>query len=440
MASYCTKCKEVSTENTLCRHQRELLAADPQLLVRAADFIAVAGQHHLITSQSLNAVAEQVNRLAGTNLAHEGTHQLVRDMQVFRQLNVDGFCKSGHFSTAQRAQAYIHGANENSVKSLGAKLAGAGQEIDWLRQKQGEISSVVQKSKLLGEELTNAPGVDGITINRFTGEQISRTTIKASQNVKKSLGTNIGDLIEALRKGTLNPTDEIVGVHSTSEKFQKALAKNILKAEQAGDVQFADRLKAAQAMQVHELGTDADIRSSVERLAGKMTAAQAASSVTLAEVGRKAANGAVIGAVVALTVSSLTAYLQYRDGEISAEEAFEKISRDTVKGAMVGAGVAVASLFLPAGALGFVAGVAVGIYLNAAVSNALDEIYGRGAYAVILDASGYIYGSTITIVSCLQKIQADQRRIAQLVRSQRSLQVSTMNKLKEFDSILNGDL
>lgn len=440
MANYCKKCKEVISGTTLCRHQRALLAADPQLLVRAADFVVVAGQHHLITSQSLNVVAEQVNKLAGTNLAHEGTHQLIRDMQVFRQLNVDGFCKSGHFSSAQRAQAYIQGANENSVKSLGAKLAGAGQEIDWLRQKQGQISSVLWKSKLLGEELTNTPGVDGITINRLTGEQISRTTIKASQNVKKSLGTNIGDLIEALRKGTLDPTDEIVGVQSTSEKFQKALAKNILKAEQAGDVQFAERLKAAQAMKVQELGTDADVRSSVERLKGKMTTGQATSTVTLAEVGRQAANGAVIGAVVALSVSSLTAYLQYRDGEISAEEAFENISRETAKGAMVGAGVAVASLFLPAGAMGFVAGVAVGIYLNAVVSNVLDEIYGRGAYGAILDASGYTYGTTVTIVACIHKIQADQRRIAQLVRHQHNLKVSTKSKLDEFDSILNGEI
>ena len=47
---------------------------------------------------------------------------------------------------------------------------------------------LVRKSELLSN---NAPGVDGVTYNRFTGKQISRTTIKASSNPMTKNSTGI---------------------------------------------------------------------------------------------------------------------------------------------------------------------------------------------------------------------------------------------------------
>jgi hypothetical protein len=55
---------------------------------------------------------------------------------------------------------------------------------------------VWQRSTLLGEEAKNAAGVDGLTINRFTGAQISRTTVKATQDISNGLGTNFKDVVQ----------------------------------------------------------------------------------------------------------------------------------------------------------------------------------------------------------------------------------------------------
>ena len=62
------------------------------------------------------------------------------------------------------------------------------------------------------------------------------------------------------------------------------------------------------------------------------------------------------------------------------------------------------TLFLPAGPIGFVAGIAIGIYVDTACTNILDEIWGKGAYGEILNSSGYVYGTTINLKDYLDRI------------------------------------
>ena len=63
------------------------------------------------------------------------------------------------------------------------------------------------------------------------------------------------------------------------------------------------------------------------------------------------------------------------------------------------------TIFIPGGAIGFVAGVAIGLYVDKVCSNILDEIYGKGAYGAILDSSGYVRGLTFNLEEYYQKIQ-----------------------------------
>ena len=96
--------------------------------------------------------------------------------------------------------------------------------------------------------------------------------------------------------------------------------------------------------------------------------------------------------------------MKFKNGEISLDEAITNTSEDTAKGAIIGASLSAVTLFLPAGPLGFLTGMAVGIYIDAVCSNILDEIYGKGAVGAILNSSGYVYGMAVSFQEKLKTI------------------------------------
>ncbi|UVL42370.1 hypothetical protein LOY55_09785 [Pseudomonas sp. B21-040] len=436
MNYYCTRCTALHSLDELCVYYRNKLRGDPTLLSEAAKFASIAGQYELVSGQGLDHVAKSINQLSGMNLSYEGAHQYVRDVQVFRQLNVDAYCKSGIFSSAENARAYMASGTDGQLATLTKKLNGTAQEIDWVQMRNGKLSALWQRSTLLGEEVTNAAGVDGVTINRFTGTQISRTTVKATQDISKGLGTNVKDVVQALENGTLDPIDNVAGVRGTASAVRKAIEGNLAKAERDGNEKLAMWKQARDKLTVEEVGTDTKVRSSTARLKDKITNSSATPALTGEEIARKAVNGAVIGAVIGLSVSTIVNYLEYKEGNISKEQAFQNVSQATVKGALTGGALNVAALFLPAGALGFVAGMAVGIYLNAALTNILDEIYGKGTYVAILDASGFILGASMSLQDALSQLKRDQIVIEQTVRAIRSSQASTTQSFDIFKDLM----
>lgn len=436
MVQYCTRCKVIHNNNEICPHYVKQIKENPSLLAEAANFTVVAGQYHLVTSQTLDTLAQSVNKLAGTNLAYEGTHQFTRDIQVFRQLNVDSFSRSGHFANAKSAQSYFLNGTENQQQNVLRKLNGTAQEIDWLRWKKGKLSSLVEKSKLLGEETSNAPGIDGTSVNRFVKKRIEKVTIKASVS-DKGLGTNIKGVLKALEKGTLDPKDTLVGIEGSSEALAKALDHNIKKALDAGNTEYAKRLqKAKEYMKVKELNNYDRVSRSTARLENKIKSGQAAVQVTANDVAKKACQGAIVGAAVSLTISSISNYMKYKNGEITEEEAFVSIGKETIKGGVVGGAMGALTLFLPGGALGFAAGMAIGIYLNATATNVLDEIFGEGAYGQILDASGYVCGMTVNLESALGKIEQNEKHLAGNIRKTKKTAESVDKNFDDFDLIM----
>ncbi|MGG3466128.1 hypothetical protein ABES02_00870 [Neobacillus pocheonensis] len=438
MFDYCKRCKVIHLENEICPYHLKQLKKDPSILAEAANFATVAGQYHLTTSQMLDGVAQRINNLAGTNLRFEGSHQLARDIQVFKQLNVDAYSKSGVFANAQSAKDYLDQATKGQLDLLIKKLNGTGQEVDWLRWKQGQLGSFFEKYQLLGEKMTNAPGVDGVTINRFTKEEITKTTIKAAQS-SKGLGTNVSDVLKALKNGTLKPDDTLVGIDGTEGALKKALARNIEKAVQNGDVDYANTLKQAQKqLNVQELNNTGSVKQSTERLKDKIAAGQAHTTVTLQEVSKKAFQGAVIGAAIGLTVSGISHYLKYKNGDISEKEALAGVGQDTLKGALMGGTMASVTLFLPAGPLGFIAGMAIGIYLNKTLTNILDEVFGKGAFAEILHASGYVYGMSMNLEESIRRIEKDESRVHFNSNRVRAKVKKIEQNFDEFEHLMKG--
>lgn len=391
MKWYCEKCKKIHMNDELCPRIRKQLKEHPELLSEAATFTTVAGQEVLVTSQLLDKVAQGINKLAGTHLSYEGTQQFARDIQVFKRLNEEAFSRSGVFSSPENAKAYLENVlkvakdKPGALRSLESKLTGSSQEVDWLRMNQGKLSSLVKKSTLLNG---NAPGVDGVTVNRFTGKEISRTTIKASKNPMTANSTGIKDVAEAIEKGTATEKDIIFGPKGTAAAAKKAGLSN----------------------PVIEKNTTKQIQESNKRLMEKIKKGQATTAPTLQQVGQKMAQGAIVGAAVSVTVSGITTYIRYRNGELSGEEAFSNVGEETLKGALVGGALSAVTIFLPAGAVGFIAGMAIGVYFSQACTNILDEVFGKGAYGAILNASGYVYGMTFNLADYYKKIEMNEKK------------------------------
>lgn len=409
MKKYCEQCRELHDENDMCPKYKELLKKHPEWLEEAVNFTTVAAEYSLITTQTLNEVAKTVNRVVGTNLSYEGTHQTVRDIQVFAKLNSDSFSKSGQFANAQAAKETLENASDGFKRYLKGRLNGTGQEIDWLRWRQGKFDSLINKYSLPDG---NTVGYDGVKINRFTGKTIERVTIKSAQG-NSGLQTNAKDVVEAIEKGTLNPNDKVYGVEGMNRTLQKTFEKSIAEAEKQGNVELVNRLKNAKDnLHVVERGTMDSVKESTERQMKKIASGKADIDITPSTVGKAVGKGAIIGAAVGVTVSGITNYIKYKNGEITEQEAFREVGEDATKGTISGAIMGGVSLFLPGFPLGTIMGVAIGIYINSVCTNVLDEVFGKGAYAQILHAAGYTAGTARNITEMLKDVQENTKRIA----------------------------
>ncbi len=392
MKRYCAKCRKMHDESEMCPNISIQLKEHPEWLPEAANFAMIAGEYELVSSNALDAVAQKINAIAGSNLHFEGTHQLARDIQVFRRLNEEAFVKAGHFALPNAAKAYLQNATPSQFKGLIAKINGSGQEVDWLREQAGKLSRLTQKSELLNK---NAVGVDGVVYNRFTGEQITQVTIKATQS-QSGLNTNVQQVVKAIKLDRLAPNETVYGVKGTYEALIKKLTKEIEHAKLCGDEQLVQKLtQAKNSIKVVESGTPETVIQSRDRILKKMSSGQANTAVTPQQFASEAVWGAVIGAALELTVASITSYVRYKNGEITKDDAYREVGESVTKGALTGSLVRGVSLFLPEGALGLVSGIAIGIYVGAVTKNVLDEVFGKGFYAEALHASGYIYGTSI---------------------------------------------
>lgn len=432
MAWYCGKCRCLHSDTELCPQMCDQLKQHPEWLSEAADFTSAVGQYHLITSNTLDTVSQEINRLVGTNLAYEGSHQVARDIQVFNRLNTEAFCKAGVFSSSETAKTYLENATHGQFKGLVAKINGSSQEVDWLRDMQGQLSSVFQKSELLNK---NAPGVDGVTVSRWTGKTISRTTVKASQSYS-GINTNVQQVVKAIKLDRLAPDEIVYGVEGTKARLLSKLDKEIQFALKNNDTVLAEKLAhAKKTIAVVENNNPAQVAKNSERIMDKIAAGKATPHVIAQDVTNQMVKGAVIGAAINLSISSISNFVRLKNGEISLNEAITETSESTIKGVITGASLSAITLFLPAGPLGFIAGVGIGLYVDKACGNLLDEIYGKGAYGAILDASGYVYGMTINLQDAIDKITANVQKTEANIRTAQKLSVDVQRGFDEFEQL-----
>lgn len=435
MRRYCPKCRKMHEETELCPNIALQIREHPEWLGEAVNFATIAGEYELITTNVLDSVAQKVNPVIGANLHFEGTHQISRDVQVFRRLNEEAFVRAGYFASPEAAQQYLENAKPGQLTGLIAKINGSGHEVDWAREQAGKLSSVIERSELLNK---NAVGVDGVVCNRFTGKEITRVTIKATQS-KSGLNTNVQQIIKAIKSDRLAPNETVYGVEGIREKLAQKLAKEIEYARACGDEQLAQKLTQAQNnIKVIESGSPETVAQNRDRILEKIRDGKANTSITSEQFATKAVQGAVIGAAIELTISGITTYVRYKNGEITKEEAYREIGESTTKGALVGGALSGITLFIPTGVVGFVGGMAIGVYVSAATKNLLDEIFGKGFYEQVLHTSGYVYGTSTALVDAIQIIRANQKKISMGLREIKTQNEKTSTNIDALIAKLGG--
>ena len=153
--------------------------------------------------------------------------------------------------------------------------------------------------------------------------------------------------------------------------------------------------------------------------------------------------GAVIGAAIELSISSVKNFIAYKRGKISAERAFAEIGEDATKGALSGAAAAGIGIMLPTGPIGWVVGMAIMMVVRPTLQNTLDEIFGKGAYREILNASGYVAATTQNTAELLGAVaenaaqyQENRRQIKKNLTKARATIKATDNILDKTDALL----
>ena len=432
MVTFCKYCGELHDETALCEHYQKELRKHPEWIKELTEFTTAAAEYHLVSSQALDSAAKVVNQSFGTHFSFEGAHQLARDAQVFQKLNEDAFAKCGAFADAHSAKAWLD-AHPLGI-CLKKRLIGAAQEVDWLRSEQGR--HLLTKPVLLNG---NYPGIDGITINRLTGNVTERVTVKAAATAG-GINTNVRGVIESLEKGRLSPNDTLFGVEGTKDKLIEQLQKRINDPNYTGNKEL---LQEALKMKVEESGTNESVVGSMRRLYDKVASGQADPYVTVEQAGKMMGKGAVIGAAIELSISSVKNFIAYKRGKISAERAFAEIGEDATKGALSGAAAAGIGIMLPTGPIGWVVGMAIMMVVRPTLQKTLDEIFGKGAYREILNASGYVAATTQNTAELLGAVaenaaqyQENRRQIKKNLTKARATIKATDNILDKTDALL----
>ena len=426
MVTYCKYCGELHNEKLLCkRYQLELLQ-HPEWLGEMTDFVTAAAEYHLISSQSLDSVSRIINKHIGTNFSFEGAHQLARDAQVFQKLNEDAFAKCGAFADAQSAKMWLD-AHPMGV-CLKRRLIGAAQEVDWLRSEQGK--RLFTKAMLLNG---NYPGIDGEVVNRLTGKVTERVTVKAAVTAG-GINTNLHGVIDSLEIGRLNPNDTLFGVEGTKNKLTELLQKHINDPDYTGNKEILR--EALKNMKVEENGTNKSVVGSMRRLYDKVESGEANPYITIEQAGKMIGKGAVIGAAIELSISSVKNYISYKHDKISAKQAFAEIGEDATKGALSGASAAGIGIMLPSGPIGWVAAMAIMMVVRPTLQNTLDEVFGKGAYREILNASGYVAASAQNTAELLGVIAENTARYQENRQQINEKQTAVQQTIKEIDEIL----
>lgn len=335
------------------------------------DFAATAGAHAYIT---------------------ENTQQYVRDVQVFEVLG-DKFSRSGIFAGREAASNWLServAVNADNVDQVLRRLQGDGAgEVDALRQINGSLRGLIHRAEFItdagGHIPANTAGIDLQVVNRFTGEVVEKIQVKSNWS---SDPATLRQTVAKFLSGSAY--DESVTLAGPQELI-----------DQAREMGVPNRLVVVSDVDGNRLSGER-LRAMVEDGGGAVDG-----RITLAGVAERAGQGAIVGAAVAATVASVSAYLAYRRGEISGAQAFRRVGVEASRGAVIGGALGGLSVLFPPGAVG----IGIGIVVGAQVRRIVDIAYGKGAYLDLVRSMGAVEASLTSTTTGIAVIQ-DSTRMA----------------------------
>ncbi|WP_377890409.1 hypothetical protein [Alkalihalobacillus sp. R86527] len=362
------------------------------------DIASVAGAHEMVTR--------------GIPGVYEGTHQFIRDIET-AQLLQEKF-PNMPYSSPEGFKEWLTdrlSGSTNSQANALSRLQGDGAgEVDFVREMQGNLRSLFTKTDFAkdasGNVTSNYPGIDAVEINRFTGKVINEYQIKTLRSED-----SINKVLEKFTSNShYNENITLVGPKELIEEAQKQGLPNPVKV----------------------MGTVKENSDSVNALNDKIQSGQMTTELSTKAVVDKVAGGVVIGAAISIGISSLFNFIAYKKGEISKPELISRIGKDGVKGAITGGALAGLSLFVPGGIIG----IGIGFVVGSVLRRALDDAFGEGIFADILDLTNSVQANVKLLhkgsIYIAELVEADGKQVARTVTTVQDLTTERINTLKRL--------
>lgn len=290
--------------------------------------------------------------------------QYIRNLEVAKLLG-EKFSRSGIYTNAQNAQNWLNQrleVNPNNLNLIFNRIQGeGGGEVDVIRAINGSLKGLLYKAEYAtnnsGNIANNVPGIDAVVSNRFTGKIVEQIQIKSNWSTDPSI-----------LKQTV---DTFLKNENYNENIVLAGPKELIKT--AKDMNIKNP--------TYTFGDVNKNRESAERLMKTINEGKFNSTINFSGVAEKVGKGALIGAAITISVSAISNYIAYRNGQLSMNEVFKNIAVDGSKGAITGGSLAGLSLVFPPGVIG----IGIGIVVGTGIRQIVEIAYGKGEYKKILD-------------------------------------------------------
>lgn len=499
MVQYCETCKQLHDENELCPKYKEQLRQHPEWFNEMVQTVVSANAASSTVQRYGAAIKEHLVAYSGVD--NQTGQKLTRSLKSISQQKVNpnyeyqnirqqaGFAAEVQQSARVNAERAINGETGRVVRyddigtvnhplydlieldAEGNTISGTGVQMKFIGGTPNECWSKVTSPKC-------QKYVDSNTPIQVPADYYEKMLSIADEQIRK-LNNQYQTL---LSKGEYSKADELKRRIAHCEKTKGLLQKSEVSSKEAVyAVKHPEKYTAKEIMKdANQAGLEGAaygaaigggisiIRNVVQLKNGDIKADIAVKNIAI-DTGKGAVGGYVLGAggaalkgvmhnsasasirvlsethfsssavglAYGITKSGITNFIKYKNGELSKSEMTKSFTKDAVKGSLVTCSLAMVAF--PPSAVGIAATMGVAVYLDAVCTNALDEVFGEGAYEQILNVSGYVMGTAKNMEDLLGQMQEDVRHTHRSIQSARRHNQQTQRHLDINEKML-GDL
>ncbi len=470
MVRYCESCKELHDENDLCPKYKEQLKQHPEWFNEMTQMMATASIASPAVQRYGSAIKERLVAYSGVD--NETGQQLTRSLKSLSQQQTHpdyeyqnlkqraGFAAEVQETAEINAERAIKGESGRVVRyddigtanhplydlievdANGTAINGTGVQMKFIGGTAEECWNKVTSSKC-------QKYIDSNTPIKVPSDYYDKMLEVANQKIK-DLNAQYQKLVAM---GEYSKADAVKHRIEHCEKTKGLLEKSKITSEESMyAVKKPEGYTARQILEhANKAGLDAAktgaivggsisiLRNVVMLKNGEIRAETAVKNIAK-DVASGAASGYVVGAggsvlkgtmqnsksatvrslsatnfpagavsvAFGITKSGITNFIKYKNGELSKSESMRYFGKDAVKTTLVTCSLSM--IAFPPGMVGMAATMGVAIYLDAACTNLLDEVFGEGLYEQLLHSSGHIVATAQNSVELLKQFKANSEK------------------------------